>query len=70
MSQSLAKILVHTVFSTKERRPFFRNSNLRQELHCYITNQEQHHHQTTFQNEFRRLLERYEIEFDERYIWD
>jgi hypothetical protein len=25
MSQSLAKILVHTVFSTKDRRPFLRD---------------------------------------------
>jgi REP element-mobilizing transposase RayT len=34
--QSLAKILVHTVFSTKERRPFLRDKNLREELHHYI----------------------------------
>jgi putative transposase len=31
MSQSLAKILVQTVFSTKDRRPF-----LREELHRYL----------------------------------
>jgi REP element-mobilizing transposase RayT len=36
MPQSLSKILVHTVFSTKERRPYLRNPNLRQELHCYL----------------------------------
>ena len=36
MPQSLAKILVHTVFSTKERRPFFRDKSLREELHHYI----------------------------------
>jgi hypothetical protein len=33
--QSLAKILVHTVISTKDRRPFLRNAALRQELHHY-----------------------------------
>ena len=33
--QSLAKILVHTVFSTKDRRPFLRNKPLREELHRY-----------------------------------
>ena len=35
MPQSLAKILVHTVFSTKERRPFLRDVKLRDELHHY-----------------------------------
>ena len=36
MPQSLAKILVHTVFSTKERRPFLRDKILREELHRYL----------------------------------
>jgi putative transposase len=35
MPQSLAKILVHTVFSTKDRRPFLRDKSLRDELHRY-----------------------------------
>ncbi len=151
MPQSLAKILVHAVFSTKDRRPFLRDKSLRDELHrylggiltkhdCqplivggvadhvhllttlsrtgtaadmvkevkrgsslwlkektpglydfawqngygifsigfsqveavrnYITGQEEHHRQVSFQDEFRQLLRRYEIEFDERYVWD
>ena len=37
MPQSLAKILVHTVFSTRERRPFLRDTALREELHRYLT---------------------------------
>src|SRR3974377_1494694 len=36
MPQSLAKILVHTVFSTKERRPFLAERSLREELHRYL----------------------------------
>src|SRR5882724_3890058 len=36
MSQSPAKILVHTVFSTKDRGPFFRDKALREELHRYL----------------------------------
>jgi REP element-mobilizing transposase RayT len=149
--QSLAKILVHTVFSTKDRRPFLRDKPLRDELHrylggilanldcqpvivggvedhvhlfCalsrtrdaaamvkeikrgsslwlkiespdlagfvwqngygifsigfsqiesvrdYIAGQEKHHRKVSFQDEFRQLLRRYEIEFDERYMWD
>jgi REP element-mobilizing transposase RayT len=151
MPQSLAKILVHTVFSTKERRPFLRDKDVREELHrylggilmnldcqpmivggvedhihilcalartCeaaamvkelkrgsslwiktkatdlqdfawqngygifsigysqismvrdYIAGQEEHHRRISFQDEFRQLLQRYEIDFDERYVWD
>ena len=153
MSQSLAKILVHAVFSTKDRRPFLRDKPLRDELYkylggiltnlecqpvivggvedhvhilCalsrtydaagmvkevkrgsslwlktkssdiadfrvagrdgygifsigfsqiesvrdYIAGQEEHHRKVSFQDEFRQLLRRYEIEFDERYVWD
>ena len=36
MPQSLSKILVHIVFSTKERRPFLRDPDLRIELHHYL----------------------------------
>jgi putative transposase len=151
MPQSLSRILVHTVFSTKDRRPFLRDKTLRVELHrylggivshldsqpiicggvedhvhllcalsrtcvpaemvkelkrgsslwiktkspelrdfawqsgygifsigysqidaarTYIADQEEHHRKISFQDEFRQLLRRYEIEFDERYVWD
>jgi putative transposase len=36
----------------------------------YIANQRQHHRRLTFQEEFRALLTKYQIEFDERYVWD
>jgi putative transposase len=36
----------------------------------YIRNQPHHHQRLTFQEEYRRLLERYLIAFDERYVWD
>jgi len=151
MPQSLAKILLHVVFSTKERRPLLRNRAFREEMHhyiggilngiecppvivggvedhvhllcvlsrtCapadmvkevkrgsslwiktrapefadfawqsgygvfsigysqmedvrgYIASQEQHHRKLTFQDEFRQLLKRYEVAFDEAYVWD
>ena len=151
MPQSLARILTHAVFSTKDRRPFLRDTALRQELHhylggilknldcqpfvvggvedhvhllaslsrtCaaaemvkevkrgsslwakerdagmwdfgwqngygifsigssqiedvrrYIAEQEQHHRKVSFQDEFRLLLKRYELAYDERYVWD
>jgi REP element-mobilizing transposase RayT len=151
MSQSLSKILVHVVFSTKDRRPYLNDRELRTELHAYlggilarldcqslivggvadhvhalstlartrtaadvvkelkrgstlwvkaadsslaefawqggygafsigasqiatvrnyIANQEEHHRKVSFQDEFRTLLARYDVEFDERYVWD
>jgi REP element-mobilizing transposase RayT len=151
MPQSLSQILVHTVFSTKERRPFLRDKTLRDETHrylggilaqldcqplivggvedhvhllCvlsrirtaaemvkeakrgsslwlktknddlrdfawqngygifsigfsqieqtrrYIERQETHHRKISFQDEFREFLRRYDVPFDERYVWD
>jgi len=39
-------------------------------VRAYVKNQEQHHRKQSFQEEFRELLQRHEIEFDERYIWN
>jgi len=36
----------------------------------YIQNQEEHHRRMAFQDEFRLLCQRHEIEFDQRYCWD
>ena len=36
MPQSLTNILVHTIFSTKDRQPFLRDRSLRNELHHYL----------------------------------
>jgi len=150
MPQSLAAILVHVVFSTKNREPFLRES-IEVELHKYISTalrnygspvlcingtadhlhllvslgrkssiaqvveeakadsskwiktkgpmfhgfywqagygafsigqsqvdavkkyigrQKEHHQVQSFQDEFREILTKYEIEFDERYVWD
>ena len=151
MAQSLSKVLLHAVFSTKDREPFLRECVLREELfryfagiltklecqvmiaggvedhvhllfalsrtNCiadvikelkrgsslwlkgksptlanfawqhgygvfsigysqrdavcaYIVGQDEHHRRISFQDEFRELLRRYEVEFDERYVWD
>jgi REP element-mobilizing transposase RayT len=151
MPQSFSKIMIHTVFSTKNRRPLLHDQSLREELHSYlggiltnhdchsilvggvedhvhtlstlsrtmavgalvkevkrgssvwlktksadladfawqngygvfsigfsqiesvrqyIATQEDHHRKTSFQDEFRELLKRYGINFDERYLWD
>jgi len=151
MPQSLAKIYMHLVFSTKDRKPFLGDTGLREEMHAYIAGvcrtlespsiivggiedhvhvlcfldkalsvaecvkevkrvsskwakerdarlsglywqngygafsispshvdglveyikgQEEHHRRESFQDEFRRLLKKYGIEYDERYVWD
>jgi len=36
----------------------------------YIYNRVEHHKKQSFQDEFRLLLERYKVEYDERYVWD
>ena len=40
------------------------------QLKRYIEQQEEHHKTETFQQEYRRLLERYNVEYDERFLWD
>ena len=40
------------------------------DLRHYIANQREHHHRTTFQEEFRHICQCYGIELDERYAWD
>ena len=40
------------------------------DVETYVRNQEEHHRKKTFQEEFREFLERYGIEYDERYVWD
>jgi REP element-mobilizing transposase RayT len=39
-------------------------------LKRYIANQEAHHRKESFQDEFRRVLRKYGVTFDERYVWD
>ena len=151
MPQSLSNVIVHLVFSTKDRRPFLDQRDIRDEMHSvlggtsktlgchpliaggvadhihllanqsktislsdwvkelkrvtsiwikgkgpryndlfwqagygafsvsysmvdkvtdYIRRQEEHHQEQDFQTEFRKLLERHCIEYDEKYVWD
>lgn len=45
------------------------HSNL-DKVTAYIANQEKHHRDQTFQDEFRTMLIKHGIEFDEQYLWD
>lgn len=151
MSQALAKVIVHIVYSTKNRTPWLKDPQMRSELYAYnatilknvdttavlingvedhlhllcllsrkyaikdiieesktetskwikkqggayhgfhwqagygifsisqsgmeqvkryISHQEEYHRKMTFQDEFRKLCDRYELPLDERYVWD
>jgi putative transposase len=149
MPQSLALVLVHIIFSTKNRSPFLQSAEVRSQAHAYLTGtlraldcaplqvggvadhvhilcglsrkislaelvknlktssskilkgkghygfswqsgygafsvsqsakepvfsyiaeQEIHHRKMTFQEEFRALLNKHGIRFDEQYVWD
>ncbi|HEY1380233.1 MAG TPA: IS200/IS605 family transposase [Gemmataceae bacterium] len=36
----------------------------------YIDTQAEHHRTVSYQDEFRELLQRHDMEWDERYVWD
>ena len=36
----------------------------------YIKDQKEHHAESDFKTEFRGLLKKYQVEYDERYVWD
>ena len=36
----------------------------------YVEAQQEHHRTRTFQEEYRELLRRHGVDFDERYVWD
>ncbi len=41
-----------------------------QDARRYIASQNEHHRQTSFQDELRAFLQKYGVEYDERYVWD
>jgi putative transposase len=46
------------------------SQSVKESVIAYIANQEIHHRKATFQDEFRALLTKHGIHFDERYVWD
>jgi hypothetical protein len=56
MPQSLSRIYLHIIFSTKNRD--------------HIRRQEEHHRKLTFQDEYRAFLQKHSVDFDECYVWD
>ena len=41
-----------------------------EQVERYIRDQEKHHRKKTFQDEFREFLLKYQVDYDERYVWD
>jgi REP element-mobilizing transposase RayT len=41
-----------------------------QAVRDYIADQNEHHRQKSFQEEYRAFLERHHVAYDERYVWD
>ncbi len=42
----------------------------RVKVEAYVRNQEEHHRQRTFQEEYREMLKRMGVAYDEQYVWD
>ncbi len=40
------------------------------EVENYIRHQREHHRVKSFQEEYRAFLDKHEIQYDERYLWD
>jgi len=59
------QICYHIVFSTKARGPVLK-ADRREDL--FRKGQEEHHHRTTFAEDYRKLVVEAGIEFDERYL--
>ena len=62
---------VQGIFSWQEGHGSFSYSHSQiEQVYQYIMNQEAHHHTKTFREEYLGLLDNYEIEYDERYLFD
>ena len=46
------------------------SSSMKESVLHYIAGQKEHHRKITFKEEFVAFLEKYNIEYDEQYLWD
>jgi aminoglycoside phosphotransferase family enzyme len=73
MPQSLARLHVHLVCSTKNRETILHDAVSESNVGAvreHIASQQEHHRKRSFQEEYRLFLERHGVVFDERYVWD
>jgi len=65
------KKLVKGKFAWQEGYGAFSYSHSQIEnVYQYILNQEEHHHKKTFREEYIDILQRFEIEYDEKYLFE
>src|SRR6202022_2182306 len=70
-SSKILKGKVHDGFSWQNGYGAFSVSqSASKSVFSYMPDPESHHRRMTFQEEFRALLNKHEIRFDERYVWD
>ena len=75
MPQSLSRILLHLIFSTKNRVSYFTEPAIRSDLHGYLAATATHLGCQAIcvggvADEYRAFLKRHNVSFDERYVWD
>ncbi|HYM59933.1 MAG TPA: IS200/IS605 family transposase [Thermoanaerobaculia bacterium] len=69
-SEWLHKEMRRTAFAWQEGYGAFSvSASGSSRVQTYIRNQESHHRRSSFQQEYRTLLERHGVAFDERYLW-
>ncbi len=65
------KKFINTNFSWQEGFGAFSYSHSQLDtVYQYILNQEEHHKKKTFKAEYLEMLEKFEIEYDEKYLFD
>ena len=65
------KKLVKGRFSWQEGYGAFSYSHSQLDnVYQYILNQEEHHHKSTFREEYLSILKKFEIEHDEKYLFE
>jgi putative transposase len=86
-TEGLSNVVMHVKKGTsrwlKEQSPDYQNfdwqegygafsigRSQREQLVAYIKNQQEHHRRKSFQEEFREILNLYEIDYDEHFVWD
>jgi putative transposase len=86
-TEALSDVVMHVKKGTsrwlKEQSPEFKDFDWqdgygafslglsqRDDVTHYIQSQQERHRRISFEDEFREFLRRYEVDYDERYVWD
>ena len=81
MANTYTQVHIHAIFSVQNRECIIKQSwqegygafsYNKSSVDCvidYIKNQEVHHRKKTFTEEYHEFLEKFEVDFDERYLF-